>query len=152
MILDQLERSDLYEGLNSGFAAAFKFLQRSDLRDLPPGRHEIDGERVYATISRQDGRRREEAKLEMHRKYIDLHYLIAGGEEMGWRSALTCFDSEDAFNDERDFQLFCDAPSTWFTVNPEQFVIFYPADAHIPLVGPGELHKAVIKVAASNEI
>ncbi len=151
MILDQLGQAKLYANLNRGFGQAFEFLRQPKLAELPLGRHEIDGERVYATISRQAGRVRAEAKLEAHRQYIDIHYLLAGSEELGWRSTPTCQVNETDFDPERDFELFQDAPCTWFSVVPGQFLIFYPADAHIPLVGSGELHKVVIKVAARAE-
>ena len=48
MVLDTLENADAYNALNSGFAKAFEFLRRNDLAQLDEGRHEIDGERVYA--------------------------------------------------------------------------------------------------------
>ena len=39
-----------YERLNPRFGKAFKFLCRSDLADLKPGRYEIDGENCWAMI------------------------------------------------------------------------------------------------------
>jgi biofilm protein TabA len=40
------------------------FLSRPDLRELPVGKHDIDGERIYAMISKDPGRGKEGALLE----------------------------------------------------------------------------------------
>ena len=50
MILDNLENLSSYFLLNSDFKKAFDFLSRPDLKDLLPGKYEIDGEHVFAII------------------------------------------------------------------------------------------------------
>lgn len=145
--MDELAQAYLYAGMHPGFAPAFAFLRRADLAELPVDRYEIDGEQVYAMVSRLSTRGREGTELEAHRRYIDMHYLIAGREELGWKSTPTCTDRRGEFNEDNDVEMFGDAPDTWFALNPGQLAIFYPADAHIPLVGAGELHKVVVKVA-----
>ena len=72
MILDILENADRYLALNRGFAKAFEFLLSPDLKDLPVGKYEIDSDRIYAMVSKEPGRRKEDALLETHRKYIDI--------------------------------------------------------------------------------
>lgn len=83
MILDKLINAERYCILHPGLEEAFKFLRRADLADLPDARYEIDGERVYATIFDGLGKGRKAVKLEAHRKYIDIHYAIAGFDEIG---------------------------------------------------------------------
>lgn len=56
MILDRLENAKRYLPLSPHFAKAFEFLDKHNLRDLPLGRHEIDGDRVYATAMKGPGR------------------------------------------------------------------------------------------------
>ncbi len=58
MILDDLEQAARYYDLHPGFRRAFEFLRRTDLATLAGGRHEIDGERVFALINRDPGRGR----------------------------------------------------------------------------------------------
>jgi YhcH/YjgK/YiaL family protein len=50
----------------------------------------------------------------------------------------------------RDIEFFTDRPDVWIPVKPGQFVVFFPEDAHAPLVGAGEIHKIVVKVAAGS--
>ena len=44
-------------------------------------------------------------------------------------------------------EFFNDAPSTYFTILPGEFAIFFPGDGHAPLIGEGETKKIIIKVA-----
>jgi YhcH/YjgK/YiaL family protein len=117
------------------------------LAELPVGRHEIDGDRLFCMISKGPGRSRAEAKLEAHRKYIDIQYVIAGTEEMGWRPTAACTLSEVSYDAEKDIEFFADEPESWTQVPAGSFVIFFPQDAHAPLVSDAEIHKAVLKIA-----
>ena len=58
MILDILENAHRYLVMNKGFEKAIEFLLRPDLKELPVGKYEIDGERVYAIVSNGPGRKK----------------------------------------------------------------------------------------------
>ncbi|MBN1342547.1 MAG: YhcH/YjgK/YiaL family protein [Phycisphaerae bacterium] len=149
MILDRLELIERYTSLCPGFVKAVAFLRQSDLAGLPLGRHEVDGDRVYALACKDPARSRDQAKLEAHRKYIDIQVVLSGTDEIGWRSLGACTRPEGEYSAEKDVGFFLDAPEAWTAVGPGSFAIFFPEDAHAPLVGVGELHKIVVKVAAS---
>src|SRR4030042_5372531 len=83
--MDRLKNAGKYGKLHPAFEKVFAFLERKDLAGLPLGRHEIEGDRVFCLIYKSQGRSREEARLEIHRKYIDTQYIIAGTDEMGWK-------------------------------------------------------------------
>lgn len=147
MILDDLKNADRYAEVHPGFAAAIAQLRREDLAGLDAGNYPIDGERLVLIIVQSPGRSREVAKLEAHRRYIDIHYSISADEEMGWKPTGDCSLPIDSFDEDEDYQLFQDAPLCWPAVPTGKFAVFFPEDAHAPLAGEGLLHKAVIKVA-----
>lgn len=147
MIIDHLSNAAAHTRLHPAFAAAFRFLARPDLAQLPAGRVEIDGERMYANVDDAEGRGEEGAKLEAHRRYIDIQYVVSGDERMGWRELARCGRPEDAFKPERDIGFYLDRPDVWFDVPPGYFAIFWPDDAHAPLAGRGPVRKIVVKVA-----
>jgi YhcH/YjgK/YiaL family protein len=151
MLVAQLEQAERYYDLHPAFVQAFAFLRRDDLAKLPEGRHEIDGERLFCAISNGPGRTRAEAKLEAHRKYIDIQYIISGDEEMGWRPTSSCTRIDTPYDAEKDIEFFEDVPYAWTTVPPGSFTIFFPEDAHAPLVGAGPIHKAVLKIAVTGD-
>ena len=147
MILDQLSQADQYSAVHPGFAAAFEYLRTADYKDLPEGRHEIDGDRMYLIINRTQGKGREGATFEVHRRHIDIQLAIVGTDEMAWRALRDCSQPQAPFHEEHDYGLFNDPAETWLVVPPGSVAIFFPQDVHAPLGGTGDLVKAVIKVA-----
>ena len=146
MILDTLSESDAYASLHPLFPKAFEFLQQEGLSELEPGRYELVGDSLFCMISKGAGKVRTEAKLEAHKKYIDIQYVIAGSEEMGWKATIECHDISEPYSAEKDIMFFNDEVKTWTAVPPGSFVIFFPTDAHAPMVGEGEIHKVVCKI------
>jgi len=82
MILDSLENAHRYAILYKGFPKAIEFLLRPDLNELPVGNYEIDGDRVYAMVAKDSGRKKEDAQLEIHERYIDIQLVLTGTDEM----------------------------------------------------------------------
>lgn len=148
MILDVLENAHRYLNLHKGFAKAFEFLLRPDLKELPVGKYEIDGERVFAIVSEDHGRKKEDSLLETHEKHIDIQLVLSGTDTMGWKPKSLCKNPTGAYDPEEDIQYFTDEPDSWIATKSGFFVIFFPEDAHMPLISSGQLHKVVIKVAA----
>jgi biofilm protein TabA len=147
MVLDVLTAADRYVSLHPAFARAFAFLSSTDLHALPTGRNDIAGDAMFVILDRKDGRGREGARLEAHRRYIDIQYTIGGDEEIGWTPLASCVTPEGAFDDTKDIVFFRDAPSAWLRVPHGTFAIFFPEDAHAPLAGRGALVKAIVKLA-----
>ncbi len=146
MILDTLGRAAAYASLHPRFGAAFDFLASVDLAALAPGRIEIDGQRLYVSIDHVEGRGHEGARLEAHRRYIDIQVTIAGTEHIGWRPLEDCHRPHEAFAADRDIGFYKDLPDTWLVIPERHFAIFFPDDAHAPLAGVGPLRKAIVKV------
>lgn len=147
MILDVLENSYCYLSLNKRFAKAFDFLMRPDLKELPEDRYKIDGDRVYAIVDKGPGRNRKDAMLEIHEKYIDIQLVLAGTDEMGWKPKASCIQSSGGYDPKKDLQFFEDEPDAWLATRPGVFAIFFPDDAHMPMISSGQLHKVIAKVA-----
>ena len=147
MILDTLTNVRRYAALHPLFPRAFEFLRSTDLLALAPGRFPIEGDRLRAIVERVPGRRRDEAKLECHRKFIDIQYVLAGSDEMGWRAVHDCREPLADYQPDKDIRFFKDAPASWIVTPPGAFCIFFPEDAHAPLVSAGEIHKVILKVA-----
>ena len=147
IIIDKLDRAEDYYDMHPAFEKAFAFLRQDGLAGLAADRYEIDGEKLFCMISKGPGRSRSEAKLEAHRKYIDIQYVIAGADEMGWKPTADCKMIDTEYDPDKDIMFFKDSPDSWTEVPAGSFVIFFPQDAHAPLVGGGEIHKAVLKIA-----
>jgi YhcH/YjgK/YiaL family protein len=149
MILDRIDNAHLYTGLHTGFAKAFEILRDKTLAKKEDGKHPVDGEKIYYTIQRYTTKPLSEGKLEAHRKYIDIQFLLAGVELLGYASLKGLTVAED-YNPEKDIAFF-NAPDdiTKVKLEPGLFCILFPTDAHLPgchLTAPSEVRKVVIKI------
>lgn len=147
MILDDLKNAARYYDLHPGFRAGFEFLASANLAARDSGKVELQGDKLFALINRDPGRGHAGARLEAHRKYIDIQMLVDGAEEIGWRPTSECRQLTDPYSESRDIMFFGDEPLAWINLPVGKFMIFYPDDAHAPLAATGDNVKAVIKVA-----
>ncbi len=148
MILDSLKNAASTLAINPLFKQAFEFIQSNDLSKMEPGKTIIDGDKLFISVMEIDGKMPEAAKMESHVKYIDIQVVISGVETMGWTAIEHCTDAIEPYNAEKDLQFFTDKPSTFITVHPGEFAIFFPEDGHAPGIGNGPIKKAVVKVLA----
>ena len=122
-------------------------MRSTNLLALAPGIHNILDEQLFAIVENVPGRSRAQAQLECHRKYIDLQLVLEGVDEMGWKPMQDCHEPVADYSAEKDIQFFYDAPASWITTPPNTFCIFFPEDAHAPLVSTGNIHKVIFKIA-----
>lgn len=146
MITGNLKKYQHFLKLNPNFEKAFAFLSKPGLKDLADGRHEIAGGSVYAMVQKGMGKGKKAAKLEAHEKYIDIQYVVAGSELIGVSRVLDCKKILTRYSKANDIKYFDDLPSRYLKLNPGDFVILFPGDAHAPLSGLYEHHKVVVKV------
>ncbi len=146
MIIDKLESADRYAALHPGFAAAFKLLREFDFEAAEDGKHDIDGERLSIVVIRAPAKSRDEVKLEAHERYIDIQYVVSGSEHFSWMRTADCEKPIGEFDAEKDVIKYDDEPDGWFPLTAGTFVVFFPQDAHGPMMGEGHLDKLVVKV------
>lgn len=146
MILDTLVNSSRYVSMHPTFGQAFDWLKSARLTDLPAGRQEIDGARLYVTVIREPGRGQAAAKFETHRKYIDIQYLVSGSDLIGWAHLEPGLKSL-GYEAGRDLEFYEAKPTLWVPVPTGTFAVFFPEDAHAPMAGTDAMLKVVVKVA-----
>jgi len=146
MILDVLENAHRYLFMNKGFTRAVEFLLRPELKELPVGKYEIDEERVFAMVSKDMGLKKEDALLETHEKFIDIQLVLSGTDDIGWKPKSLCNQPTGEYDPNSDLQFFTDTPNTWLSIESGEFAIFFPEDAHMPMISSGKIHKVVVKI------
>jgi YhcH/YjgK/YiaL family protein len=130
---------------------AFRFLESHDLAAMKPGRYPIEGERCYATISVDKTIAPEKNRFEVHRKYIDVHYLVSGAEMIGSAPA-NVLREKQAYAEDKEAALY-EVPDKYrrLVLKPKEFAVFFPGQAHMPwnyLKHSEEIRKVVVKVLA----
>src|ERR1035437_8007324 len=147
MIFSTLAQSDRYAGLHPLFPHVFNYMRNTDLYALAPGRYPIAGEDLFAIVEQVPGRTREMARLEAHRRYIDIQLVLDGVDEMGWKSLADCYNPVSDHSIDKDIRFFHDAPAAWIATPPDAFCIFFPEDAHAPLVSGRATPNVIFKLA-----
>lgn len=149
MIVDSLSQAKLYDTLNPYFAKAFEYIATIDTQTIAEGRYAIDGDNVFMmVVDNKPLKNRADAALEAHDKYIDIQLVVCGAEGFGWKQRALCTAPRSEMDTQKDIIFYDDAPSTYVTLGAGEFVIFFPEDAHAPLVGEGTVKKCIIKVLA----
>ncbi|OFZ66375.1 MAG: hypothetical protein A2V79_09840 [Betaproteobacteria bacterium RBG_16_56_24] len=147
MILSTLSQSSRYAALHPLFPRTFEYIRNTDLLSLAPGRYPIADDDLFAIVEHVPGRTRAEAKLECHRRYIDIQLVLEGEDEMGWRALADCSNPVSDYSAEKDIRFFHDAPVSWIVTPPGAFCIFFPEDTHAPLVSKENIRKVIFKIA-----
>ena len=80
MILTTLAHASRIEALHPLLPQLFDYIRHHDLREADAGRITLDGEKLFINIDEPQLRSREEQKLEVHRRYIDVHIPLSAPE------------------------------------------------------------------------
>lgn len=150
MILDRIDNAMMYRSVGARVSAALNYLRRTDFSRLPEGRHELDGERLFAIVARYRTKPPQEARWEAHRQYLDVQYVVEGVERMGYAPLTPEMSVREPYDPAKDL-VFYDARGDLFEVRAGGFAIFGPRDVHAPGLAagappvPGEVLKVVVK-------
>lgn len=143
------EKNSLPAALQTGLF----FLKHTDLASLAIGRHEIEGEDIFALVSEYEVEPKENRQPESHQKYIDIQYVVHGEEIIG-HSLLT--SAYEVVRDElatRDLLFYKEAIyEADMILRPGVYGVFFPNDVHRPGCMSAQsckVRKVVIKIATA---
>ena len=139
-----------YKAAHPRFKTAFNALKKFISENAEVGKYEIDGENVFAMVQEYETKTLDNGKFEMHKKYIDIQYIVSGKELMGNESQ----DKLTPISDYKpDIQLFSMNDSyDKISLSDGEFAIFFPEEPHAPGLAvdgkPSAVKKIVVKVLA----
>ena len=153
MILDTHDNLQLYAGIFRDVDPQPLFDWLKTCRDVPAGeRVDFAGDKLFAKTLRQDTGARDAFKWETHREYIDLQYIVGGGEVIEWAPAAKLVP-DGAYDAKTDFQFYAPAGAdVLLPMTDGLFVFLFPTDGHKPLVSNGgdrHVHKIIAKIHRS---
>ena len=148
MIADNLKNCGKYASCHEGFDKAFDFLKKAVSENLPVGRYEIDGDKVFAFI--QEYESKPDSSFEAHKNYIDIQFIISGTEVMKVADISQMTVSVPYTEDVMFFEN--NERASVLVIEEGEYGIFFPWDAHKPGLcfdgKPAQVKKAVVKVRA----
>ncbi len=146
--------------LDSGFAwlpgplrFALEHLRQTDFAAVPAGQYALQGRDIFVKVDDLISKPHAQARAEVHRRYIDVHYCFRGVEQL----RCACDSGDNAVVEDllaqRDVLVYAGVENeSTLTMTPGSFAIFFPADVHRPGGAdhaPGPMRKVVVKVRAA---
>jgi YhcH/YjgK/YiaL family protein len=148
MILTTLADADALAALGPGIESGVRWLRSFDPA-IADGRHDIDGDDVFALVSTYHTGPATEKRFETHRVYLDLQYVAAGSERI-LHAPASGLAVESPYDEAKDIAFYTEPKaSSSLLLRAGDLAVFHPADAHKPgcmAGGRDEVRKVVVKV------
>lgn len=130
---------------------AIEYLQKTDFEKIKNGKHFLEGEKMFVILDEYKTISRDYKKAEMHRKFIDVQFIISGEESMGFDFETENDQPSENYSPEKDVALYDKInKENYFTVQKNMYIVFYPGEIHRPgcsLEGEVNVRKAIVKIS-----
>jgi YhcH/YjgK/YiaL family protein len=141
--------NDLVESrvLSEKLQSQLLLLKDHDFSAYPAGRHEM-GEELFFFLNEYETKDVEACFWEAHQKYLDLHYILEGKENIAV-DHIEHQQVKEAYNEEKDATFFEGEVHSVITMNPGDVMICLPEDSHMAGIIADEkqkVRKVVLKV------
>lgn len=151
MIADRFENMGLYSPIYRNLEKAIAFLSSTDFASWECGRKEIDADKLACIVVDRVLEKAPEF-WESHRKYIDVHYVLSGEEEI-WYTPCTDLKKLRDYEDGDDSELFKGEAgrSSSLKLQKGDVMVFFPGEIHMtngPCGGKESVRKVILKVMA----
>lgn len=147
MIFGSVKNLDQFSFLKNSIKECFAYANTHDLKSFRPGCHEIDGERFFVNIVEYETTDAENRFWEAHKKYLDIHYMICGDEQIDL-NFIQNMDLKE-YVEKDDFLPMDGDKNANVILHDGDFLVCYPCDAHRTAVAvdkPEKIKKAIFKV------
>ena len=146
--IEWLVKKNNKEQLSKKVDAAIELVKQQDINALPVGRYELtDGS--YYMVQEYITKKEHHCKLESHKKYIDVQWVLKGKEKIKTYS-VDKLDPETSYDFEKDVVFWKPVDDMMnMQLCDGSYIVLYPGDAHMPCIMSGEqdtVRKIVIKV------
>lgn len=132
MILDQLNNALMYGGLGERISIGLALLNEDSVRQVAPGKYKVDGDDLFYIVDEYETKPIKEGKLEIHRKYLDIQYIVSGTECIGYAS-LEGLKEETPYDGQKDVAFYKYNPSmSQLVLKQGMFAILWPNEPHMP--------------------
>lgn len=146
MIYGEIKELNSYRGLSKAFDTAIDYILSGKYKNGKVGKNVVDGDTVYFNCP--DSPKTKEVKdgfFEGHKKYIDIHVVIEGDENIGYlpdsKAKLT-----KEYDAEGDYALYEGEAETFMHLDNTKFLALFPGEPHMALVKYGEKPATIKKV------
>ena len=147
MIYGNIHNMEEFSCLEEKIKECFVYVMEHDMAVYEKGSHEIDGERFFVNVVEYTTTTPEERFWEAHKKYLDVHVMIHGTEQIDLNFIQNMEQKE--FVEKDDFLPLEGEKKASVILQAGDFLICYPSDGHrtaVAVDGPETIKKAIFKV------
>ena len=147
MVFGCITNLEEYTFLKEQIKHCFAFANDHDLLAMEKGSYEIDGKELFVNVVEYTTTKAEDRYWEAHKKYLDLHLMLQGCEQIDLNFIQNMQLKE--YVDESDFLPMDGEKNGSVVLTPGDFLICYPSDGHRTAVAVKEaetIKKAIFKI------
>lgn len=147
MVFGNIRDLEDYGYLEEEVLKCFQYAQEHDLLSYEKGSHEIEGDNLFVNIVEYETTAPENRFWEAHRKYLDLHLMLKGPEQIDVNFIDNMEQKE--FVEQDDFLPLEGEPNSHVVLTEGDFLLCYPKDAHrtaVQVKEPAAIKKAIFKI------
>ena len=154
MIYDNLKNIESYHFTEPGIAQVLEAAKAYTPENFPNSRVVLDGDNVFMNMPAYETHDAEKASMEAHKIYVDVMVMIEGRETIYVKNTDRLQDVYSPYEEGRDALLArLDPDVTAVDMQPGDFLVLLPQDAHAPGCHPGQpskVKKIIGKVRITN--
>lgn len=147
--VDSLAKDKVY--LAEALVKGLEYLQKTDFSKLAVGKYEIEGSSIYALVQEYQTAPKAEKKVEAHRKYIDIQYIVQGNEVIGFAPFSPESEVKENLLDQKDGIYYKSVKGEMdLVMSGGMYAIFFPEEIHRPgcnYENGFQVKKVVVKIA-----
>lgn len=114
-------------------ADAVEFFQKTDFSKYEEGEYDIQGRDIFFQVKDLKTRKIEDAKPEIHARYIDVQFLYKGKEIIGVVTDTGNNEVDQDSLEDKDILFYKSVENeTFITITEGDFCVFFPSDVHRP--------------------
>lgn len=147
MIVDHIKNIGKYPQFEEYAEAITEFIEKCRRESLPAGRYDLLADnRLFALTQYYETKPKEEGRMESHRIYADLQFMLSGKETIFYDLAEELTAVEDKSSEE-DIIFYEGRPDKGgIVLTADMFACYEPQDAHMPCIRCGEDSEKVEKI------
>ncbi len=151
MIKEKLSNSGLVRGCSALIAEALEIIKNPPAELISVGNMQKSGMRFI--IQNYETAPAALKKMEAHRKFIDIQLILEGREKFYFADS-TSLKVSEPYDEDKDIEFYSygeDSNSQCAVLEPGEFAIFFPEDAHKPGCSvedsfPSKIKKLLVKI------
>lgn len=146
MIYDDLSKIVEYKGISKNLDKAIDFIIAGEYKKGNFGKNIIQGEEIFYNYPENPTTKDEkDGFLETHKRYIDIHVIIDGRENIGYIQRENVKEKGN-YNEEGDFVELSGVIEQKIPMDKSKFLMLFPGEPHMALMKAGENSEVVNKV------